>query len=135
MISARVDTGDQMMIRDRIRVVAWYEDGRDRVVLGRGASGGEYPFRARADGTEAEPLPEGASLYMLDARRDVAYAAYLALKEHFEPKTPVPTAADQAYHDARADLQRAHALVDKLIDVVARPPLAISGTVLTTEPT
>lgn len=130
MITAQIITGaDDMLIRDRIRVVAFFDDGRERVVIGRNAEGNEYQYLVNGS-----DLPEGVSLHALDARTDVARAVYLALKEHFEPKDPAPTAADQAYRDARADLQRAHALVDKLIDVVARPPLAITGTVLTTDP-
>lgn len=138
MITARVDTSKaDFFVRDRVRVVASVSNGRDLVILGRDADGNEFQYRPGA-GPGAEPdlaPPEGVSLYALDARTDVARAVYLALKEHFEPQDAVPTAADQAYHDARADLQRAHALIDKLIDVVARPPVAISGTVLETRST
>lgn len=126
MITARVDTAQaDFFVRDRVRVIASFEDGRDLVILGKTADGHEYQHRpSRAPGVETvdgEP-PEGVSLYALDARTDVARAVYLALKDHFEPKDQVPTIADRAYLDARADLQRAHALVDKLVDKLAPPP-------------
>lgn len=125
MITARVDTSQaDFFVRDRVRVVASINNGRDLVILGRDADGNEFQYRPSA-GPGAEPdlgPPEGVSLYALDVRTDVARAVYVALKEHFESKDQVPTIADRAYLDARADLQRAHALIDKLVEKLAPPP-------------
>lgn len=63
-------------------------------------------------------LPEGASPFVLDCQRDVAYAVYKALQEHFENETPVPSAGDRAYADAREDIERMHGLLHRLIDMV-----------------
>lgn len=130
MITARIDTGQgDFFVRDRVRVVASFEDGRDLVILGKTADGHEYQHRpSRAPGVEGTvgELPEGVSLYTLDARTDVARAVYLALKDHFEPKDAVPTASDTAYLHARADILRQSALIDKLVDALAAPPHNLS---------
>lgn len=119
MITARIDASSSMMLRDHVRVAAWYEDGRERVILGRSETGEEIQFRA---GSPEMELPEGVSLYVLDTRRDVARAVYLALKDEFEPNDPAPLASDRAYGDARTDIDRNHALINKLVDAMVLPP-------------
>lgn len=136
MITARVDSNSQdMFVRNRLRVLAEVgnPDTRERYILGRAPEGGDYLYRPPWGEPVGTELPEGVSLYTLDASTDVAHAVYLALKAHFEPQDAVPTASDRAYSDARTDITRQHALIEKLIDarplVIAtdRPPLPPPG--------
>lgn len=131
MITARVDTGSaEIFVRNQVRVVASYQDGRQQVIIGRGpGDSGEYTYIV--DGSD---LPEGVSLFVLDTRRDVAHAVYLALKEHFEPKDPIPLASDRAYADARTDIDRQHALINKLVDAVTQPPTTILSEMISGPP-
>lgn len=132
MITARIEPDNvDFFVRDRVRVIASYDVGRDRFVLGRTPDGNEYAYRVSAETDDGPTAPEGTVPYVLDARTDVAHAVYLALKERFEPKDAVPTIADTAYRDARADLQRAHALIDKLVDAVTQPPTQVLTELMT----
>jgi hypothetical protein len=131
MITARVDTSSaDMFMRNRVRVVASYKD--PYTVIGRASDGGDYLYIP--SGPEDPPLPEGVSLYALDASTDVARAVYLALKDHFEPKDPIPLASDRAYSDARQDIGRAYALIGKLVDAVTAPPTTVLSELVSSPP-
>jgi hypothetical protein len=121
MITARVDTSTHdTFIRDRVRVIAAYND--PYTILGRTADGQDYQFIPRV---EQQSVPDGVTPYVLDAKTEVARAVYLALKEHFEPADPVPTITDRAYSDARADILRSHALINKMVDALTAPPTQV----------
>jgi hypothetical protein len=123
VITARVDTSSpDMFTRNRVRVVASATGSDNRTtIFARMANSGDY-YYVVPDGEHETSLPEGISLYALDASTDVARAVYLALRDHFEPKDAVPVASDRAYSDARQDIERAHALINKLVDAVTNPP-------------
>jgi hypothetical protein len=117
VITARVDTNSQeLFVRNRVRVLASFTDeNQQTTILGRAADGADYYWVVPPGAAQSAP-PEGVSLYALDASTDVARAVYEALKTHFEPKDPAPTAADRAYSDARADIVALHGLINKLVD-------------------
>lgn len=126
MITARVETGTiDAFIRNRVRVLVEITgpSPSDHVIIGHNNRGDDFYIRPNDD--PDRPLPDGATPWALDASRDAAHAVYLALKGHFESSDPVPTISDRAYNDARADLQRAHALIDKLIGAVTAPPTQV----------
>lgn len=128
MITAKVDTSQpDFFVRNRVRVVASYND--PYTIFARTADGNDYQYIVNGS-----DLPEGVTPYVLDARTDVARAVYLALKAHFEPEAPVLVASDRAYADAREDIGRLSALVEKLVDVTAREPVVLLGTPVSPKP-
>lgn len=130
MITAQVDTtSTDMFVRNRVRVVASTAFNHQRHVYARARDGGDYIYIP--DG-ESASLPEGVSPFVLDTSTDVARAVYLALRDHFEPKDAVPVASDRAYSDARQDIERAHALIDKLVDAATRPPIVVNSNAIQT---
>lgn len=71
-------------------------------------------------------LPAGADPFVLECQRDVAYAVYKALAEHFEGETPTPTAGDRAYADARTDIDRQAGLIERLVGGLLERPHAVT---------
>lgn len=110
------------MIRREVRLVVEVDD-RDRMLMyatkrteGGGIWPGWYdPHKRPEDGG----IPEDADPFVLYCTRDVAYAVYQGLRDEFETsEPPAPNAGDRAYGDARADIDRLHGLVDRLLDIV-----------------
>lgn len=139
MITARVDNNSRDMFeRNHLRVLAETTGpghGEHHIIgrMIRESGGGDYWYAPDWSAATVSPeLPEGASPYVLDASVGVAHAVYLALKAHFEPKDAIPVASDRAYADARQDIERLSALVEKLVDVTARPPVIVEGNVVQT---
>jgi hypothetical protein len=121
-------------------IVSFYVDA-SRATIGRvidAATGKFDPFCL--DGIpvlvprdcEWEIVERVAHPYTLDVPRHVAKAVYEALGKLFAPKDPTPLASDRAYSDAREDITRQHALIDKLVDAATRPPVVIDGTAIET---
>lgn len=133
MIRGRVDEGRELFVRNRLRVTVESDHGHDgRLLFYADRVEGEYRHPTEFGQRPVEPtrwpgwydphlraedggFPEGASPFVLDCQRDVAHAVYKALQEHFENETPVPTAGDRAYGDARTDITRLHELLDSTI--------------------
>lgn len=138
MIRAQVAQNANLFERDRVGVLVLNEGDsfphRQLVfVPGNGLLFDDPEFR----GDEWVDLESKAGVqlahpYTLDVPRHVAKAVYEALGKLFEPKDPTPVAADRAYSDAREDITRQHALIDKLVDAATRPPVVIDGTAIET---
>jgi hypothetical protein len=131
VIRGRIDEGSELFMRQRLRVLVESDHSHDgrRLVYAekRDDDGGVWPgwydphMRPEDGG-----LPEDVSPFVLECQRDVAYAVYRALGEHFEGADPTPVASDRAYGDARTDIGHLHELVDKLTGALIDRPQVVA---------
>lgn len=123
MIRARVDTSTlDMFVRNRVRLLIEVTDERDpRASLVFTTSRGSDLY-IDPNEQQSDPDVEPLSPWLLDVPRDVAKAVYEGLREHFEPKDPLPTAGDRAYSDARVDIDRLHSLIERLVEPPTHAP-------------
>jgi hypothetical protein len=148
MIRGRVDSSSmEMFTRNRLRVMVEQdgpgEGGYSRTLVYAEQTKSDYrppdgpglaetppvqypgwydPARRPGDGG----IPEGATPFVLDCQRDVAYAVYLALRDEFEGADTTPVASDRAYADAREDIDRLHGLVDRVTDALIDRPHVVA---------
>lgn len=129
MIRAQVADSRELFERDRIAMLVMDESDtfpHRRLVFVPGhdlESGLSLDQWVDVDSEAGQQL---AHPYTVNLPRYVAKAVYEALRQEFEPKDPTPLASDRAYSDAREDITRQHALIDKLVDAATRPPLVVN---------
>lgn len=129
MIRAHVSQDGTLFERNRVAILAMDEqDGfpHRRLVFVPGHDLESGLTTDRWVDVDSEDGQKLAHPYTLDVPRHVAKAVYDALGEVFAPKDPTPLASDRAYSDARQDIDRQHALIDKLVDAATRPPLVVN---------